>query len=332
MHNFLPPFLMNHLKYEQRVELGILKREGYSQRKIANILGCHQSTISRELGRNSSPKVGRYTAQTAHQKAVQRREQSYVGRRWHENEDLLSTILDRLQNKRSPDQIIGRLKLDGYKDVPSVQSLYAYIKKDKYRGGRLYKYLRYQGKKYKWRGFPKDKTRIPNRKDISTRPEAVNQKIRYGDWESDLVLSCRTGKRAVATFVERKSLFLCAELVADKSAPEMTRATIEALAPFPECFRLTMTHDNGREIADHESITEVLSIDVYCARPYRSSDRGLNEWMNRELRRFFPKGTNFDLISKKELAEAVYWLNNCPRKSLGYRSPAEYLQMMHFTL
>jgi len=164
----------------------------------------------------------------------------------------------------------------------------------------------------------------------------VKQLARCGDWESDLVVSGKNGSGAVATFAERKHRYFQAIVVEDQSADEMLRATKEALKDLPAALRQTMTHDNGKEICKHQEITAALQIDVYCARPYHSWERGLNEWCNRELRRFFPKGTDFSKVTQKEVDIAVDWLNNCPRRSLGYRTPKECfeeeLAIMRFTL
>ena len=191
----------------------------------------------------------------------------------------------------------------------------------------LYKSLRYQWKKYKWFWLKlknKDE-KIPNRDKIwiEYRPEIVNNKWRYWDWESDLVVSNRKWSWAVATFAERSSMYFYAIGIKSKSADEMLRATKEALWELPKELRRTMTHDNWREISKHEEIAKNLEMNVYCARPYKSCDRWLNEWMNRELRRFFPKWTDFNKVKQKEIDYAVNWLNNCPRKTLKYRTPKE---------
>jgi transposase, IS30 family len=217
---------------------------------------------------------------------------------------------------------VGRGKREN-KTFVSPQSIYSHIKKDKEESGSLYKCLRYQGRKYKWMGFSKDRTRIPNRKDISERPKIVSKKKRYGDWETDLVVSGRDGSGAIATFAERRSLFCNARKVCDRSSDEMVRASEEVFAHLPKRMKRTMTHDNGKEISQHELITERIGIHVYCSRPYKSCDRGLNEWMNRELRRFFPKKTDFSLVSQDQIDSVVLWLNNCPRKSLSYFTPNE---------
>lgn len=330
---------MTQLNRSQRDKLEALVRSEHrhTQTEMAAIVGCNQATVSRELRRNSSLVRHRYTAGTAQRRSVRRRRFALEQReKWYDNPLLYIEVIFELYDGKSPEQIAGRMKQQGWKETVSHQAIYEYIERDKEGGGQLYTLLRYQGKKHKWRGYGKNKTKIPNRRDISERSEEVNNKERPGDWESDLVVSCRSGSGAVATFAERTCIYFRAILVADQSADEMVRASNDALGDIPEELRLTMTHDNGMEITKHEQITEDLKMTVYCARPYRSCDRGLNEWYNRELRRFFPKGTDFSKITQREVDAAVDWLNNCPRRSLGYRTPKEAfeekLQIMHFRL
>lgn len=167
--------------------------------------------------------------------------------------------------------------------------------------------------------------RIPHRRDISERPKIVDKWKRCGDWESDLVVSPHGCRGAVATFVERFSKYLRAVLVEDQSARAFSAGAHEALSVIPEALLLTMTHDNGKEICGHEHITETLKITVYCARPFHSWERGLNENTNGLLRDFFPKGTNFGEVTQEELAHAVELINNRPRRSLNFRTPQEVL-------
>lgn len=329
---------MAHLTRCQRDQLDALHRAGHTQQTIADLIGCSQGTVSRELRRGSSPVYRSYKAPKAQQRAEGRRERSYKDRdRWHDHTTILRHIVSQLQDGKSPDQIAGRMKEQGWKRTVSHQSIYAFIERDKEDGGDLHTFLCYQGKKHKWRGVGGDgRGTIPNRNGIEERPKAVDAKERSGDWESDLVVSDRKGKGAVATFAERTCMYFLAILVKDQSADEMVRASTDALGNIPSALRLTMTHDNGKEISKHEQITENLQMTVYCARPYRSCDRGLNEFMNRELRRFFPKGTDFSTKTQADVDAAVEWLNNCPRRSLHYRTPKEMfqekLESMRFTL
>lgn len=330
---------MKKLTRSQRDQLEALLRSEHThtQQQLADIIGCNQSTLSRELRNNSSPVQNRYTANTAQNRAEERRKKVYEKRpHWYDHTELYIEVIFELFDGKSPDQIAGRIQKEGILPSISHRAIYDYIQQDKQNGGSLYKRLRYQGKRYKFRGCDKNTTRIPNRKGIEERPAIVETKERMGDWESDLVVSGRDGSGALATYAERKHIYLRAILVIDQSADEMLRATKEALMDFPEVLRLTMTHDNGKEICKHREITEALKINVYCARPYHSWERGLNEWYNRELRRFFPKGTDFSKVTQKDVDYAVNWLNNCPRRSLGYRTPKESLEeelaIMRFTL
>ena len=226
---------------------------------------------------------------------------------------------------RSPDQVTGRLRTEGWAHTVSRTSIYAFVARDAAHGGDLWTFLRYQGAKHKWRGYGGTRPTIPNRRDIAERPREVDTKTRAGDWESDLVVSPRSGTGGAATFAERRTLTFRAVRITERTAEAMVRATQTALGSFPPALRRTMTHDNGPEIVRHEDITAQLGVVVYCARPYHSWERGLNEWYNRELRRFFPKDTDVATVTQEDLDAAVAWLNHCPRRTLGYRTPAEAL-------
>jgi IS30 family transposase len=329
---------MPHVTRSKRDQIEALHRAGHTQQEIADLVQCSQSTISRELERNGSAVQKRYAANTAQKRSGERRSNAYDDRvRWHDDARLRTHVEQQLRDGKSPDQISGRMQERGRKHTVSHQSIYVYVEEEKEEGGDLYLCLRYQGKKHKWRNCGGDgRGVIPNRKGIEERPQIVDAKERSGDWESDLVVSSREGQGAVATFAERTCMYFKAVLVVDRSAEEMVRATDDALGNIPAALRLTMTHDNGKEISKHEEITEHLNMAVYCARPYKSCDRGLNEFMNRELRRFFPKGTDFSTKTQADVDAAVKWLNNCPRRSLNYRTPKEMfreqLQIMRFTL
>lgn len=319
---------MPHLNRSQRDQLEILRRLGRHQNEIATLIGCSQPTVSREIRRGSCGTRIRYAAHTAQERAEMRRSQSYTQRKhWYDDPDVLQYVMERLRTGESPDAIAGRMQRESpwhREHVVSHESIYRYIWKVKREGGVLHTHLPRQGRRPKFYGLQGASARhIPNRRDIRERPKIVDKKTRWGDWESDLIVSMRGGRGAVATFVERYSKYFRAVLLVNQTADEMVRAAREVFAPLPAERRRTMTHDNGSEICKHEEITRTLQIVVYCAEPYRSWQRGLNEHSNGLLRRFFPKGTDFGLISAKELAEAVEKINNRPRRSLHYLSPKE---------
>lgn len=319
---------MKHLTRSQRDQLQVLIQTDTRQEKIAALIGCSQSTISRELRRNRPPIYDRYTATTAQTKAESRRAQSYAQReRWCDDPLVLRYIVGELRAGKSPDAIAGRMKRISpwhREHAVSHESIYRYIWKVKEAGGCLHLHLPRQGRRPKFYGLQgASASHIPHRRDIGERPKIVDRKKRCGDWETDLVVSPRTGRGAVATFVERYSKYFQAVLVENRTADEMVRAAVAVFTPLPETLRLTMTHDNGSEICKHEEITGALNIIVYCAQPYRAWQRGLNEHTNGLLRRYFPKGTDFSVVTSEELAEVVEKINNCPRRSLNYRTPKE---------
>jgi len=326
-----PTYRMTHVTCSQRYQLEALLRSGYrhTQRELSDIVGCSQSTISRELRKNRPPiRNGYYSAQKAQTQAMHRRKQSYEKRqRWYDDPKVLRYIIDHLREGESPDSISGRMKRESpWHSANSVshESVYRYIWKVREEGGCLHLHLPRKGKRPKFYGLKgASASNIPNRRDISERPKVVDKKKRCGDWESDLIVSVRGGSGAIATFVERTSKYLQAVLLQNQTANEMVRAATEVFTAIPLRLRRTMTHDNGSEICKHEEITKNLSIIVYCAEPYRSWQRGLNEHTNGLLRRFFPKGTDFSQTQPQEIAKAVEKINNRPRRSLRFLTPKE---------
>jgi IS30 family transposase len=197
--------------------------------------------------------------------------------------------------------------------------------RDKAEGGKLYKFLR-QGhrKRRKKRGSLNNQGQIPDRRPISERPKAVDKRAELGHWEGDTVVGKSHGS-FVASHVERKSRYLLVGLMDDKSAESMNVTTRQLFRKIPMTQRKTMTFDNGKEFAGFKALEKFVGFRCYFADPYSSWQRGTNENANGLLRQFFPKGTDFNEISKKEIDTAVALLNNRPRKCLDYRTPHEVL-------
>ena len=182
-----------------------------------------------------------------------------------------------------------------------------------------------QGKKYQKRCNGKTSGgRIKNRIGIEHRPNVVDEKRLIGDWEIDTVIG-KGHSGALVTIVERATQFTLSTRVNSKSAKDVTQATIALLSPYAGAV-YTITADNGKEFASHEEITEALGVSFYFARPYHSWERGLNENTNGLLRQYWPKSTNFKQVSNGEVRRVVNKLNNRPRKTLGFKTPA---QLMH---
>ena len=157
---------------------------------------------------------------------------------------------------------------------------------------------------------------------IDGRPEVINRRRRYGDWEGDTLVG--HGRRsALVTLVERKCGYTRIGRADDMTAATTTSVTRRRLGDLPTSWRRSITFDNGKEFMDYQRIARSLSVDVYFALPYCSWQRGTSENTNGLLRQFFPKGTDFTRISHQAVARAETLLNERPRKRLGYRTPAE---------
>ena len=309
------------LTYEQRCQIEALKKSGISQQAIATIITVSQSSVSRELSRNTG--LRGYRHDQAHRNSIERRKAT--AKPYKMTAELIDEIDDKIFLKWSPEQISGWLLVE--QDICiSHEIIYQHVWADKAAGGDLYKYLRRRARKYKVRGS-NGKTcsgQIKNRVSIDDRPLAVDEKSRVGDWEIDTVIG-KGHSGALVTIVERVTLFTVSMRVKSKRAKEVTAATIALLTPFKGLVH-TITSDNGKEFAYHEEIAAGLECDFYFAHPYHSWERGLNENTNGLLRQDFPKSTDFQTVSAKAVRQSVDQLNNRPRKTLAFETPAALMQ------
>ena len=306
------------LTYAQRCQIEVLKKS-FSQRKIAGMIGVNQSTISRELARNTGQKGYRHNQ--AQQKARQRR-QAMI-KPYKMTPRLVELVESKIREEWSPEQISGRF-LNEIELLISHETIYLHVWADKRAGGDLYTHLRRQGKKYDRRRNGKStRGQIKNRVSIDERPKIVEDKSRVGDWEIDTMIG-KGHSGAVVTVVERDTKFTVSKEVNSKCAEDVTRATIELLKPYEAAVH-TITADNGKEFAYHEKISEALTADVYFAHPYSSWERGLNENTNGLLRQYLPKATDFKKVTSNQVQEAVNKLNSRPRKDLNFKTPEELM-------
>lgn len=313
----------HHVTLDIRSQIYALKATGTSLHKISAIVERHVSTVSREIKRNTGGRGYRY--KQADEKAVERR--ANASRTPQKlTPTLVAIIEEKLLKEWSPDQISGRLK---DKDIASIshETIYQHIWKNKRAGGVLYKQLRHNGKKYNKRSSGKaGRGCIPNRVDITDRPQIVEQKARIGDWEGDTVISA-VSKTAILTVVDRHSKFTRIKKLGRKTAENVRTAMKEVMSSLPYPV-LTVTYDNGMEFADHQGIAADLNAHCYFAAPYHSWERGLNEHTNGLIRQYLPKSVDFKDVTDHEIQFIEDRLNNRPRKSLGYKTPMEVM-MMH---
>lgn len=313
-----------HLTERERYVISHLHVSGISLREIGHRLGRSHTTISREIRRNGHPGTV-YWYTFTHNQAIARRSLARHKRRQNNNR-LMRYVERRLRRKWSPEQIAYRLLLDNPDDDTmriSPEAIYQWIYQEAAHGGKQYIDLRRARKRRrKQAGYGTGRGLIQDRRPINTRPDCVNDKSRYGDWEGDTIIG-KQGTGAIVTAVERKCLYLVAGKLPNKEAANLSEVASKKFSRIPSALKKTLTVDNGKEFADFKEIENKTGIIIYFADTYAPQQRGCNENANGLLRQYFPKGMDFNLIDKKEVAMAVRCLNNRPRKSLGYQTPAE---------
>jgi transposase, IS30 family len=295
------------------------RREGRGVREISKLLGRCASSISREVERNTGKRG--YRPKQAHKKA-QWRARRREARRF--TDEVREDAERRLREGWTPEMICGRAKLEGR---PSVckETIYKYIYLDSKKGGDLWKQLPRAHRKRR-RRCPKvdgrGRGRIPNQKMIDLRPPEVDLRQTVGHWEGDLINGSQ-GTGHLVTLVERKTRFTLTDRVFSKETEEVVESITDLFNPLPEVLKGTVTLDNGKEFARHEVLERDTGVAVYFARPYHSWERGTNENTNGLIRRLHPKRSSFLRIDDREIRRIDQFLNDRPRKCLGWRTPRE---------
>ena len=306
--------IYTQLTQEQRYQIYALLKMEYSQTEIAIALGVHKSTISREVCRNRGKRG--YRPKQAHHFSLNRRRNKVTKRI---SAETWARIDEKLQQEWSPEQVSDWLKKNTDAEV-SHEWIYQHIYMDKRSGGDLYKHLRCQKKRRKRTGDYDRRGKIPNQVSIEDRPEIVEQRERIGDWEGDTIIGAgRQG--AIVTLVERKSRFTLLKQVANRTAAVVENAILDLLMPYQAATH-TITFDNGKEFANHQSIAQKLQSEVYFAHPYASWERGTNENTNGLIRQYFPKGSDFSSITDDQISFVKERLNDRPRKCLDFQTPS----------
>jgi IS30 family transposase len=312
---------MSQITKEQRYTIQVLHQNGMTQEKIAEAIGKHKSSVSRELKRNVNER-GRYIYTQAHEISEIRKERFHKPRVL--TPSMQKEIEERLKEGWSPEEITGRYRMEG-KPIVSHETIYGLVRCDKESGGKWYKYLRHELKHRKRR---KGDTKIPvkNRTGIEKRPEIVNNKERFGDWEMDTIIG-KNGRGAILTIVERQTGFhFEKKLDGGKNALSLAKDIVKLLLPYKQYIH-TITTDNGTEFAEHEFIAKKLEADIYFSHPYSAWEKGLIEYTNKLIRQYIPKGSSFCNINNMEIKEIQYRINRRARKKLGYKTPFEVFSL-----
>lgn len=320
---------LNRLTLYEREEISRYLASGLSMRLIAKYLNRAPSSISRELKRFKSNRSV-YRAQSAQILATRCAQSRRHGKsKILKHPKLLQAINAKLKLFWSPEQIAHYLK-SYYEDKTmhvSKETIYTYI----YvlpRGelkSELIKYLRQQRKRRRVHGRSA-KGQTSNLKDmisIEERPKEVEDRSIPGHWEGDMIIGGRIEQTALGTLVERTTRAVILVPLKSKKAKDVRMAFAKEIKKLPQQLKLSLTYDQGREMAEHKLFTKQTKMQVYFAHPRSPWERGTNENTNGLIRQFFPKGTNFKNVTRAEIKRAQKLLNERPRKSLNWKTPKE---------
>ena len=321
-----------YLSWSEREEIAALEHAGVGVREIARRLSRDPATISRELGRGATHRG--YRASVGQGKADQSRTAPRAAK-LATNLRLRKEVQERLMGRESPEQIAGRLRIDFPDDLEMrvspetiYQSLYVQA-----RGGlkrELTGFLRTGRSMRKPRRREGERRgRIPDMVMISERPPEVEDRAVAGHWEGDLIMGSTASNSAVGTLVERSTGFvMLLHLPAGHGALAVQEALVAKIATLPEQLRLSLTWDQGSEMANHVQIAEATGLEIYFCDPHSPWQRGSNENTNGLLRQYLPKGTDLDFYGPGLLDNIAAELNARPRKRHGFQTPAEVLSRL----
>ena len=305
-----------HFTKSNRNELSILLKKGYSYRDIGDALKKCPSSISREVKLNSVNGV--YDPDKADHKAyVKRWRSKYQGMKINGNQELENYVRNGLLHYWTPEEITGRLEHELGKSVIGFKTIYKWLYSphgqllcDYLPSKRYYRHRR-RGKKNK------DRTLIPNKVSIELRPEIINSRQRFGDFEADALGVPKDSSENLVGVVDRKSRYF--------KARKISRIKY-AISEFKKLSTLldasSFTFDNGVENIRHQE----LGIPTYFCHAYSPWEKGTIENTFKRMRRFIPKKSRLENYSEEEITNICDIMNNTPRKCLGYRTPNEVLQ------
>jgi len=318
------------LTIDEREEIAHWLAVGYSVRQVALRVGRSPSTVSREVARNVSPSPRRYRAFQAHMLAAARARRSRP-RKLAAGTAVRALVCQLLGQDYSPGQIAGRLRRD-FPGCPELQVSHETIYQALFLQGKgslraeVDAALRCGRARRRPRNAPGrgGNSKIPGMISISRRPAEAADRAVPGHWEGDLIIGAGAHS-AVATLAERTTRYCMivalpggrhgADAVADAVAAQITT--------LPAQLRRSLTWDQGREMARHAAFTIATGIPVYFADPHSPWQRGTNENTNGLIRYYLPKGTDLSIHSQADLDAIADQLNTRPRRTLGYRTPAE---------
>lgn len=330
----------HYMTRDERLQLEALRRARVPVMQIAKQMGFSRQTIYNELKRGQYIHVETkrgwdeeivYSADKAQQ--IHDYNQTAKGRPLkigndHAYADFLEQKI--LKDRYSPAAALAAAKTAGYTTSVCVSTLYSYIDKDVFLH-LTNKALWVKSKRKKRASKPKRRVVHEKLPSIEIRPEYINERQEPGHWEMDLVTSKKEKSAVLLTLTERVSRHELIFKLPDKRAATIRKVfdRLERKDPkFRERFK-SITTDNGSEFLQYEelrrSVKGGVRFDVYYCHSYSAWEKGTNENSNRIIRRFLPKGTDFNKITKKQVADIQDWMNNYPRKILDWMTPQEMM-------
>ncbi len=309
---------------EERYTLATLRKQvpALSIAAIARTMGRHRSTITREIHRNSSRHDGAYRYSVAQEKTNGRRSRSRRNSQFTAEDWALVRLL--LREGLSPEQISGRLQLEGALEI-SHETIYRHIRRDKRKGGQLFRLLRQPAR---WRkryggGFEK-RGRLTGKRHISERPAAVERREEIGHWEMDTVVG-NEGRDCVVSLVERVTGCVLIGKLRSRTVAATNGRVMQLIRSHRHLFK-TITVDNGTEFHGYRDIERATGTSFYFATPYHSWERGTNENTNGLIRQYIPKKQSMKRVTQARCTSIALRLNNRPRKRHGFLTPIERLR------
>ena len=316
------------LSLQERRTIARLQEQKIRQSEIARHLGRDRATICREIRRNywhdrELPEATGYWAIAANEMARDRRRR--VGKLYR-CDDLRMSVINRLKEGWSPEQIAGRLKVEPGMTVRLChETIYRYVYSPEGQHQRLAQYLPERRRRRRPRYGRKPQSPVfPPDRSIRHRPELINQRQQFGHWEADLMIFRREhGEANVATVIERKSRFTLLFCNNDRQSRPIMDRLIKEFSPLPLPARQSLTFDRGFEFVSWRRLVDGMGTTAWFCDPSAPWQKGSVENMNRRVRRYLPRETVILSLPRTYLRQLCDRINGTPRKCLSYRTPAE---------
>ncbi|WPY96309.1 IS30 family transposase (plasmid) [Limimaricola variabilis] len=294
---------------------------------IAARLSRHRSTIYREIQRNrfqdsELPHLSGYYGMLAQKRAAERRHRR---RKLIRMTALREAVIDRLKAGWSPEQIAGRLRFEEHRSTICHETIYAFVYSQDGQSQDLARHLpeRRRQRKPRYARRPRGPV-FPLERAIQNRPDDVNDRSGFGDWEGDLMIFRKElGKANVASLVERKTRYAVLFRNNDRSSKHLMNRLIALLSPLPLSARRSITFDRGLEFNRWRDLRMGMGTEAWFCDPQAPWQKGSVENLNKRARRYLPRDTAIAALSDHAMAEISTQLNATPRRCLGYRTPAE---------